>query len=60
MTRSPDAELDLSDAKGSYKVEWFNPRTGGATKKGGHAPGGAKRKLVAPDSKGDWLAIVRK
>ena len=54
-----EREIDLGDDKGSYKVEWFNPRTGGAPKKGGHAPGGGKRKLVAPDSKGDWVAILR-
>ncbi|MGI9244044.1 MAG: putative collagen-binding domain-containing protein, partial [Verrucomicrobiales bacterium] len=54
-----EREIDLSDAEGSFKVEWYNPRTGGSLKKGGHAPGGAKHKLVAPDTDGDWLAVIR-
>jgi len=54
-----EREIDLSSAEGSFKVEWFNPRSGGALAKGGHAPGGAKHKLVAPDRDGDWLAVIR-
>jgi hypothetical protein len=54
-----EREIDLSGADRSFTVAWFNPREGGSAKKGGHAPGGAKRKLIAPDSKGDWLAIIR-
>ena len=30
----------------------------GSTQKGGHASGGAKRKLVAPDAENDWLAVI--
>lgn len=29
-----DVALDLSSAKGSFKVEWFNPRDGGKMRKG--------------------------
>ena len=53
-----ERELDLSGDSNSYKVEWFNPRDG-SLRKGGHAIGGAKHKLVAPDAENDWLAIVR-
>ena len=54
-----EREIDLSGVDRSFTVAWFNPREGGSAKKGGHAPGGAKRKLIAPDAKGDWLAIIR-
>lgn len=41
------ATVDLSGAKGIFAVEWFNPRTGTATK-GGLLEGGSKRDLKAP------------
>lgn len=53
-------ELDLSGAKGSFKVSWFNPREGGPVKDGGSVEGGKKVTLTAPDAKEDWLARVKK
>ncbi|CAN5883259.1 hypothetical protein BH11VER1_BH11VER1_05500 [soil metagenome] len=53
-------ELDLSDAKGSFTLHWFNPREGGplqATKI--KLDGNAKSTLTAPDTN-DWLAVIRR
>lgn len=58
------AELDLSDAKGQFKVRWFNPRTGGdliggTTKQ---IEGGERISLGPPpkDIDNDWLVILRR
>ena len=56
--------LDLSNASGQFTVEWFDPRNGGALKKGSvtTVKGGAPAPLgVPPDSPNeDWLAVVRR
>lgn len=56
-------ELDLSSAKGSYSVHWFNPRTGGDLQSGSVATvsGGKSVSLgKAPADGGeDWLVVVR-
>ncbi len=58
------AELDLSGTTGNFRVEWFNPRTGGALLDGTvkQVAGGGKVSLGAPpkDANEDWLAVVRK
>jgi hypothetical protein len=57
-------ELDLSGATGTFDVQWFNPREGGALQTG--APrsleGGAKVAVGEPphDVTADWLAVVRR
>jgi hypothetical protein len=58
------ADLDLRGASGPFTVSWFDPRSGGALKKGSTATvaGGKKVGLGAapgsPDE--DWLVVVRK
>ncbi len=48
--------VDLSAAKGSLLVEWFNPTTG-ARRKGKKITGGAKRKFTAP-FRGDAVLYI--
>jgi hypothetical protein len=56
--------LDLSKAKGEFSVDWFDPRNGGAMKKGtvpavkGGAPASLGMPPDTPDE--DWLAVVRR
>ena len=56
--------LDLSKATGQFTVEWFDPRNGGAMKKGsvtavkGGAPAALGMPPDTPDE--DWLAVVRR
>ena len=56
--------LDLSNAAGQFTVEWFDPRNGGAMKKGSvtTVQGGAPAALgTAPDNPDDdWLAVLRR
>lgn len=52
-------DLDLGTARGSFSLQWFNPREGGALKSADAIlKGGDKTPLVAPDDN-DWLAVVR-
>ncbi|VGO21514.1 DUF5060 domain-containing protein [Pontiella sulfatireligans] len=57
------AQLDLTGAKGSFKVQWFNPRTGGKLQKGSVAKvkGGGKVSLGNPpaDPDQDWVVLVK-
>jgi hypothetical protein len=52
-------DLDLSGAKGSFTVKWFNPREGVEPKTTGVASlkCGSKGTLTAP-STDDWLAVI--
>lgn len=44
---------------GTYNVDWFNPRTGGALQEGTrNLAGGGSKGITAPSS-GDWVALVR-
>jgi hypothetical protein len=58
------ATLDLSKATGQFSVEWFDPRNGGALKKGSvtSVKAGAPASLgMPPDNPDeDWLAVVRR
>ena len=57
-------ELELAGAEGSYSVNWFNPRTGGALQSGSvkSVKGGREVNLGFPpaDATEDWLAVIRK
>jgi hypothetical protein len=57
-------DLDLSGASGSFPVEWFNPRVGGALQEGSvkSAKAGGKAPLGNPpgDPGEDWLIVVRR
>jgi hypothetical protein len=59
-----ETKLDLSGTEGSFKVQWFNPREGGALAKGSveMIGGGKHSSLGAPpkDKDQDWLAVVRR
>ncbi len=56
--------LDLSQASGQFTVGWFDPRNGGALKRGTVASvkaGGAAALGLAPDSPAeDWLVVLRR
>jgi hypothetical protein len=58
------SDLDLSGVKGTFRVKWFNPRTGGKLLNGGvrSVKGGAKISLGAPPAEAgeDWLVVVRR
>lgn len=57
-----EIELDLSDASGRFKVQWFNPREGGKLLKGAvkKVRGGSRVSLgTAPiDAEEDWAILV--
>lgn len=56
--------LDLSNAKGDFRVEWFNPRDGGGPSNGSIKSVKAEKvvELGQPpsDVNEDWLIVVRK
>jgi len=58
------AELDLRSAKGEFRVQWFNPREGGALRDGtiGKVSGGGKVSLgqSPQDANEDWLIVIRR
>lgn len=58
------ATLDLTDATGTFTVQWFNPRTGGALSTGtvAQVAGGDHARLGDPpaDPEEDWLILVRR
>jgi hypothetical protein len=55
--------LDLSGAAGEFRVQWFNPRTGGKLSAGSVASvvGGRKAALGDPPAEPgeDWVVLVR-
>ena len=58
------ATLDLSEASGTFGVEWFDPRNGGILQRGSvdTVEGGGNRSLgdAPSDAKEDWVVLVRK
>jgi hypothetical protein len=58
------ADLDLSGVSGQFSISWFDPRNGGALKKGSAASVAAGKKVPlgsAPSSpEEDWLVVVRR
>ncbi len=59
-----DKPLDLKNASGKFRVQWFNPRSGGSLIDGSVAAidGGNTVSLGAPpsDPQADWLVVVRR
>jgi hypothetical protein len=57
-------DLDLSGAKGTFTVQWFNPRTGGKLADGSvkSVAGSGRVSLGNPpaDAGQDWLVVVRR
>ena len=51
--------LDLNDQSGAFKLQWFNPRTGGVPSKAKPVAAGQRLVLNAPDTN-DWLAVLRR
>ncbi len=58
------SQLDLSSQSGTFQVQWYNPRTGGALQAGSVATvegGGMVALGTAPDSPAkDWVILVSK
>jgi hypothetical protein len=56
--------LDLSGADGSFRVQWFNPRSGGALTNGTvmsvKAGGQVSLGLPPADAEQDWLVVIRR
>lgn len=51
---------NLTLPAGTYKVDWFNPRTGGALSAGNqNLSGGGVKGIGNAPSSGDWVALVR-
>ena len=61
LKKGGTATVDLSDAKGSFEVRWFDPRNGGALQGGTAVNGGGKRSIGGPpkDRDTDWVALIR-
>ncbi len=57
-------QLDLTGASGSYRVEWFDPRSGGGLQTGSITmlEGGASRSVGQPpgDPGEDWVVLLRR
>ncbi len=64
LPQGGEAKLDLSAANGPLKVEWFDPRNGGALQTGSvqSIGAGAKVSLGNPpsDQQQDWVVVVRR
>ena len=64
LTGGGPAKLDLGKTKGSFKVQWFNPRQGGKLQSGlvKQVSGGRMADTGQPptDRDKDWLAVIRR
>lgn len=64
LSSGGEVSVDLSDAAGTYSVQWFNPRAKEALQTGSVAEvtGGKSVPLGAPpkDRGQDWVAVVRR
>ena len=62
LPKGGTAQLDLSSANGPMKVQWFDPRNGGALRSGSvkSVRAGASVELGEPpsDPKEDWLVMI--
>lgn len=59
---SGEVRLDLSDAEGTYRIQWYNPRTGGALRVGSleTVKGGTEVALGMPpaEPERDWVVLL--
>lgn len=64
LPQGGSADLDLGGVAGPFNVSWFDPRNGGALKRGSVASVAAGRKVALgtpPDTANeDWLVVVRR
>lgn len=64
LSEGGNHSIDLTDAQGTYSVNWFNPRTGGKLLRGPVEvlTGEGSRSIGEPPSKvnDDWLVIIRR
>jgi hypothetical protein len=62
LPKGGQARLDLAGARGSFRLQWFDPRHGGGLASGGALTGGGTVTLGPPPSEAgeDWLAVVRR
>lgn len=51
-------EARLRLGAGAYRVQWFNPRSGGALVRGNRVEGGGAVSIGAAPAGGDWVAVV--
>ncbi len=54
--------LDLQSSSATFRVDWFDPRNGGALQPGSVAQvtGPGRQALGSPPAGGDWVAVVRR
>ncbi|MFY0625763.1 MAG: DUF5060 domain-containing protein [Reichenbachiella sp.] len=62
IKRGESGQIDLGEAGGTFNVSWFNPRTGGALKKGKRIKGNGWVSIGnAPAADGeDWAVLIKK
>jgi Putative collagen-binding domain of a collagenase len=64
LPRGGTTDLDLSGTTGQFAVQWFDPRNGGALKRGsvtGVTRGSRAALGAPPDNRAeDWLVVVRR
>jgi hypothetical protein len=64
LTNGGQAKLDLSKTKGSFTLQWFNPRKGGKLQTGSvkQVTGGGPADIGKPptDQDKDWLTVIRR
>jgi hypothetical protein len=62
LRQASEQQLDLTETKKTYLVQWFNPRDGGALQQGSikQVTGGDKVDLGSPpsDSGKDWVVLL--
>ncbi|MEM6346886.1 MAG: DUF5060 domain-containing protein [Bacteroidota bacterium] len=61
LAYTEEVALDLSQTKGTFELQWFNPRTGEIWPKSRTVKGGKSVRLRPPTERGeDWLAILKR
>ena len=64
LPQGGNAQLDLEDHTGQYKVSWFNPRTGGEPRQGSvpavKGPGLVQLGSPPADPGKDWAVLVKR
>lgn len=60
LPNAGSVKLDLAGVTGEFVLSWFNPRKGGPMTAGQPWRTDGSIVLEAPDSSGDWLAVMRR